>query len=465
MPYRYAWRYRDYVIDAFNQGKPYDRFIVEQLAGDLLPAKDAAEHDRLVIATGFLADRPQGCEHQEPEQFRMDQIDDQIDVTGRALLGMTIACAAATITSSIRFPPPTITRWPASFTARRPTPASRPARRTAVDDRLLDPGQLRQRRTVSPDEAQAEKDRQEEIAKIEAQIASCEIRRSQASSGPKRAKQKQAKGMKQNPFVAASRRDPKRRESRSRNSTTAATNWRASRSPTAPLAMGVRDAETPSNCNVLDRGELENKGAGSAAGRVDRSQNFRQRRQMPPRHSGRLELARWIASKDNPLTARVMVNRVWEHLFGQGLVDTVDNFGALGNEPSHPALLDMLAVQFMEENWSVKKLIRSIVLSRIYQLSSEHNDDNYEKDPANKFLWRMQRRRLDAEEIRDAMLAGQRPAGPERPEAQPIMDLTNKPVWRRQRTANPRTCAASICRSCAAWCPNRCKCSTWPTRT
>ena len=99
-----------------------------------------------------------------------------------------------------------------------------------------------------------------------------------------------------------------------------------------------------------------------------------------------------------------MVNRVWEHLFGQGLVDTVDNFGALGNEPSHPELLDLLAVEFMEQKWSIKHLIRSIVLSRVYHLSSDHDDHNYEKDPGDRFLWRMPRRRLDAEEIRDAML-------------------------------------------------------------
>jgi hypothetical protein len=146
---------------------------------------------------------------------------------------------------------------------------------------------------------------------------------------------------------------------------------------------------------------------------------------ISPRHSGRLELAQWIGSKSNPLTARVMVNRVWGHLFGQGLVESVDNFGALGNDPSHPELLDALAFQFMNQGWSVKKLIRSMVLSHTYQLSSEHNAADYEIDAANKYLWRMPRRRLDAEEIRDAMLMASGQLKLERPEASPVMEFDN----------------------------------------
>jgi hypothetical protein len=142
-----------------------------------------------------------------------------------------------------------------------------------------------------------------------------------------------------------------------------------------------------------------------------------------------MELAHWIANKDNPLTARVLVNRVWSHLFGEGLVDTVDNFGALGDEPTHPALLDFLAVRFMnDDKWSIKRLIRSIVLSRVYRLSSAHQADNYAADPSNKFLWRMERRRLDAEEIRDAMLAASGAIDLKRPEGSPVLELDNGPV-------------------------------------
>jgi hypothetical protein len=121
--------------------------------------------------------------------------------------------------------------------------------------------------------------------------------------------------------------------------------------------------------------------------------------------SGRLDLANWIASKDNPLTARVMANRVWLHLFGRGLVPTADNFGAAGQPPTHQQLLDHLALSFMENGWSVKKLIKSVVMSHAYQLDSKNDPKNYEVDPDNALVWRMSPRRLDAEAMRDSMLA------------------------------------------------------------
>jgi hypothetical protein len=122
------------------------------------------------------------------------------------------------------------------------------------------------------------------------------------------------------------------------------------------------------------------------------------------RGSGRLELAEFIASRENPLTARVMVNRIWSRLFGRGIVASPDNFGRMGELPSHPELLDHLAMRFVENGWSVKTLIREVMLSRAYQQSSTYDAKNYATDPDNQFLWRMSRRRLDAEAIRDAML-------------------------------------------------------------
>lgn len=121
--------------------------------------------------------------------------------------------------------------------------------------------------------------------------------------------------------------------------------------------------------------------------------------------SGRLDLAWWIASKDNPLTARVMANRIWLHLFGEGIVQTPDNFGTKGLAPTNQALLDHLALRLIDNGWSIKRTIKEIMLSHTYQLSSQHNDHNYAVDPDNHTHWRMSKRRLDAEAIRDSMLA------------------------------------------------------------
>jgi hypothetical protein len=169
--------------------------------------------------------------------------------------------------------------------------------------------------------------------------------------------------------------------------------------------------------------------------------------------SGRRELAAWLASRDNPLTARVMVNRVWLHLFGRGLVATPDNFGAAGQPPSHPELLDTLAVSFMDQKWLVKGLIRQIVLSRAYQLASTHDARSFEVDPDNALVWRMSPRRLEAESLRDAILAisgrlnveppigsavamaGEGPAGPGRipnQDAQDVHRAVYLPVVRDQ---------------------------------
>ncbi|MEM1294401.1 MAG: DUF1553 domain-containing protein, partial [Verrucomicrobiota bacterium] len=146
---------------------------------------------------------------------------------------------------------------------------------------------------------------------------------------------------------------------------------------------------------------------------------------------GRLEMAMWIASNQNPLTARVFVNRVWEKLFGQGLVSSVDNFGTTGMAPTHPELLDQLAIQFMEDGWSLKKLVRSLVITRTYLSSSEFNSANYSKDPDNHFLWRAAPRRLDAESFRDAILATSKQLLYERPFRSPVAEMSMEELGRK----------------------------------
>ncbi|MBA4020052.1 MAG: hypothetical protein C0483_23035 [Pirellula sp.] len=174
--------------------------------------------------------------------------------------------------------------------------------------------------------------------------------------------------------------------------------------PDVPKTMAVDDAETIEDCKICIRGNVHNRGAAVPRG-VLQVATVGKAPQMPPDGSGRRELASWIADAENPLTSRVYVNRVWYYLFGAGLVRTVDNFGTTGESPSHPELLDYLARQFTDNGWSTKKLIRQIVLSRTYRLSTADNKQAAATDPENRLLWRMNRRRLDAEALRDAMLA------------------------------------------------------------
>jgi len=168
-------------------------------------------------------------------------------------------------------------------------------------------------------------------------------------------------------------------------------------------AMGTKEG-SPTDARVLTRGEVDQPTEAVPRGFVP-VLSTKTPPGIPADSSGRVQLAEWLTSRDNPQTARVMVNRVWSHLFGQGLVRTPDNFGATGEKPSHPALLDTLAVQFMDNGWSVKQLVRSIVLSRAYQLGSAHDSAANEVDPDNRLVWHQSPRRLDAEAIRDAMLA------------------------------------------------------------
>jgi hypothetical protein len=189
-----------------------------------------------------------------------------------------------------------------------------------------------------------------------------------------------------------------------------------------PIALGVRDARQVADTEIRIRGEAEKLGPvvpRGVPGWIPASQSYR----VHPRQSGRLELADWLTDPENPLTSRVMVNRVWLHLFGRGLVKTPDNFGTTGDLPSHPELLDHLARQFVAQGWSVKTLVRQIVLSRAYRLGSETTSQHLALDPDNALVWRHAPRRLEAEELRDATLAIAGQLVPTRPEGSPVSQL------------------------------------------
>ena len=424
VPFRYAWRYRNYVIDSFNADKPYDRFIIEQLAGDLLPTKNSADHDNLLIATGFLALGPKSVNTKNAEQFEFDVIDDQIDVTSRALLGITVACARCHYHKFDPIPTTDYYAMAGIFNSTKTFAGVAPGKKSALDKHLLTLASTKDRFDVSPESIREAKTHQDEIATVKSEIDHLRQQLKQANKKSPAPKKKKGNQRYRPPVSAPPKIDQKQVRDQIKKLEDHLDELEALPTPPNHLAMGVQDAKSPSNSQVLIRGELKDKGPEVPRGMLTVLKTS-QSSKVKPLQSGRLDLAYWIASKDNPLTARVMVNRIWEHLFGQGLVDTVDNFGALGNEPSHPELLDTLAVQFMSQKWSVKKLIRSIVLSRTYQLSSQHNAANYEIDPANRYLWRMERRRLDAEEIRDAMLVAGGRIDLERPVGSLVLGLGN----------------------------------------
>jgi hypothetical protein len=189
-----------------------------------------------------------------------------------------------------------------------------------------------------------------------------------------------------------------------------------------PVALGVREARTVGDTEVRIRGEAEKLGPVVPRGFLS-VLNVPDAPKINPKQSGRLELAHWLTSPKNPLTTRVMANRIWQHLFGEGIVRSVDNFGVTGDLPSHPELLDHLAAEFVRGGWSVKKLVRTLVLSRAYQLGSEAPAANRASDPGNRLIWRHAPRRLEAEEIRDAMLVAAGTLDLARPEGSPAKTL------------------------------------------
>jgi hypothetical protein len=392
--YPHAWRYRDYVIDAFDRDLPYDSFLTEQLAGDLLPVENDVDRARLLIATGFLAMGPKSLAEQNPAQFAADVADEQIDAFSRAFLGTSLACARC---HDHKADPVTMMDYYAlagifkSTDTRYGTWVDSENNRGGKLIRLPDlPGQLIPNRSIT----------KKEVADLHAKLAQLEA---DEKAGREKGEKAKAEGrdlqLDFNEMLREALRILWTRGPVVGKLETVDENGTAQ-----PLAMGVLEAAAKIDSPRYERGELAHP-AEIAPRAVPALFGLGSEGAVPPDTSGRLELARWITDPEHPLTARVMVNRVWTHLFGAGLVETVDDFGRTGAAPSHPELLDYLAARFVEEGWSVKALIREIVSSRTYQQASTWREEAFLKDPDNRLLWRQSKRRLDAESIRDAMLA------------------------------------------------------------
>jgi len=537
-----AWRYRDYVIDAFNQNRPFNQFIREQIAGDLLPAADNEVRRRQLTATAFLALGPTNYEEQDKQQLRFDVIDEQLDTIGKAILGQTIGCARchdhkfdpvpqrdyyalAGIFASTRTLfnyTDNVARWidtPLPLEGEKETAvAAQEAKLATVKDELdaakkqlaaAKKAHLHATSVEKKGEAVAVADLLGIVVDDTEATAIGDWKESQycphyVGQGY-RGDQNAEKGQKtltftpklpasgryevrlafpayanranhvpvhifhadgeetvfvdetQEPpidglflslgrfrfekdgagyvlvsndgtkgyvcadavqFIPEAEADqpaaPAVAAAASPAKPDAATDLQArvkkmeadlkklsETGPHRPVAMSVHDDEKASDTQICIRGQVHQRAAEVPRGLL-RVALLTDPPQFSTTESGRLELANWLVSPKNPLTARVFVNRVWEWLFGDGLVRTVDNFGTTGEAPSHPELLDYLATQFVAEEWDIKRLIKEIVISRTWQLSVASAGAT---DPENRWLAHANRRRLDAEQLRDTILS------------------------------------------------------------
>jgi hypothetical protein len=367
--YPYAYTYRDYVIRSFNEDKPFDRFIIEQIAADRLPGDDK----KILAALGFLTVGRRFMNNVH------DVIDDRIDVVTRGFMGLTVQCARC---HDHKYDPVPIADYYslygvfASTIEPRELPLIGEVERSAEYEKF----------------ATELKKRQQELESFQEKQIAVKLAAFGGLAGP-------AAGFQ----ITNTRRILNRADRNEVTRLQRRIDEFQARSPVAPpRAMAVADSPSPTQPVVFLRGNPGNRGpkvprqAPAVIAGPDR--------RPFTSGSGRLELAKAIASPNNPLTARVFVNRVWSHLFGRGLVATPSDFGTRSDPPTHPELLDWLASRFVEDGWSVKKLQKRIMLSDAYRQASHSPPELLTADPENRLLGRRDRRRLDFESFRDGML-------------------------------------------------------------
>ncbi len=443
MPYTEAWRYRDYVIDAFNQDKPYDRFLKEQLVGDLLPASNKTQKQQQLIATGFLALGPKTLNERSERQFAADLIDEQIDVTTRGILGISVACARChdhkfeAITQKDYYALAGIfSNMDTHFGGIR---TQRTRHATALLELpLADPTPALP--TLPPSQVKA---LQERIDELQTEIR--ELRRETLQArrpNANRNRNRNDSSMQDNNANRGSNsmamEAQQRQQMIQRLTTQIGTlqgivdSYNADGTPRS-LYMGVKAKSRPTDVRLLERGEVTQPGPSVPRGFVQVLDK------NPPRirrdSTGRMEFANWVTSPRNPLTARVMANRVWQHLIGTGIVSTPEDFGVTGSRPTHPELLDYLAVRLIENDWSIKSLIKEIATSAVYRAGWQVDAVASERDPDNQYLWRSQPQRLSAEVLRDSLLWVGGTLELERPHASLVAQAGPTEVGRGQQLA------------------------------
>lgn len=368
----YAWRYRDYVVSAFNTDKPFDRFIKEQLAGDEI----APNSTEALVATGYLALGPQDIVMQNAKN-RADELDDLVSTTGAAFLGLTTACARC---HDHKYDPIKQTdyyRLQAIFA---------PTERRDVD-------------IPTPEERKRYDAFTAQMAPIQQQIETLKAATMKALA---------AKGVAKpaDPQILAALSADDHKQWDAWQAQVADLNGKRGELPHAQIVTDHDKTFPPSH--VMIRGVAENLGdevkpgfiCALPGGDADVGSSAATEKTT----GRRTALANWIVSKDNPLTARVFLNRVWRQHFGRGIVNSPSNFGVSGDLPTHPELLDWLSVTFMENGWRLKPIQRMILLSNTYQQADLIRPEAEKADPQNRYLWRMPVKRLEAEAVRDSIL-------------------------------------------------------------
>ncbi|MBM3761802.1 MAG: DUF1553 domain-containing protein [Acidobacteria bacterium] len=402
-----AWRFRDYLTRSFNEDKPYDKFLLEQLAGDeLFPASSDAR-----IATGFLRLGPEN--NLKNEQTRLDELDDIVSTTANSLMALTVGCARCHNHKFDPIPQKDYYRMQAVFFSTKP------------EEKPL----------VSAEEVEKHKSEMKRIADLQAPLKKqldafikpykdAYIAEKKAAL-PEYLKQALAtpeaqrnEGQKLNviqiekTLMGTPETLPSRFSSADKaryddiNKQISALDKQKPKA--LPTAMAITEkGPTPEPSYFLHRGSQ--KGSLMQPGVLSVATENEWPFPAPPPDAKtsfrRAGFAKWITSRENPLTTRVMINRVWQHHFGEGLVRTPNNFGKMGERPSHPELLDALSVEFMDNGWHLKPIHKAILMSNAYQQASDDIASNLDKDPENRLLWRMPRRRIEGEIIRDSILA------------------------------------------------------------
>jgi mono/diheme cytochrome c family protein len=483
-----AWRYRDYVISSFNHDKPFDRFVIEQLAGDLLPNLTP----ETLTGTGFLMLGAKVLAEPDREKLVMDTVDEQIDATGKTFMGMTLGCArchdhkfdpilqrdyyalagffkstrtfdgtamgaikhwhehplatdselaqlkavdaeiAAKTKAANEFKSQAMSRLRSAALEKAPrylSAASQCAPRASFKEiqpvaasfdlhpRIL--YNLRVQLELRSDEPVLNQWHQlaiEEtpVEKIEEYFAQLLQLAEKPSAGEERDETQTAWALRLKELLPQLLVVPVQPEFALDEPTLHsyyelmdAARVVESTAPDATSVMGVSDGQILVSVPIHIRGSHRNLGEPVPRGFPTVMQSSNVPVVLPRHQSGRLELAQWIASSQHPLTARVYVNRIWRWHFGRGLVASTENFGLLGDSPSHPQLLDWLARNFIESDWSTKELHRLILASNTYQMAASHPEEEQALalDPENELLWKFRRQRLEAEQLRDSILA------------------------------------------------------------